>query len=85
MCRKPHICGDEPQGNAVRVYTVTVNPTYVGMNRPDLLLAGGEASKPHIRGDEPFRGFISYLTAYVNPTYVGMNRWARWLAMLLTT
>ena len=49
----PHVCGDEPNGNKTKVYTVAVCPTYVGMNRIPDSPATATMSMPHVCGDEP--------------------------------
>lgn len=49
----PHVCGDEPEMQALNVLHSGVCPTYVGMNRCRSTWMYGAASMPHVCGDEP--------------------------------
>ena len=49
----PHVCGDEPEMQALNVLHSGVCPTYVGMNRIIWGRRRLTACMPHVCGDEP--------------------------------
>lgn len=50
----PHVCGDEPEMQALNVLHSGVCPTYVGMNRPTVGRTTASGCMPHVCGDEPY-------------------------------
>ena len=49
----PHVCGDEPLKTPSHGARVQVCPTYVGMNRTEIMNTMPNMSMPHVCGDEP--------------------------------
>ena len=70
----PHVCGDEPEMQALNVLHSGVCPTYVGMTRIIWGRRRLTACMPHVCGDEPRYMGYSIAGTMVCPTYVGMNR-----------
>lgn len=81
---KPHARGDEPHEQKDFLAEQEINPTYVGMNRLEMIFGSRWKRKLHVRGAGPTAIFEGWCDFLVNPTCVGMDRssWVRILRVL---